>query len=103
MQKSHLFEFDPDIERTFHKLKKQRALLIASPSSMAGGGEAQRWTLRDYVTMGAHSQTPSITIPPVAANNFELKSALMSMKGKQMNDHHSFLNVEDPNLHLSVF
>jgi len=79
MQKSSLFEFDPEIERPFHKLKRQRAQLIASASEMAGGEEAQRRTLRDYVTPGAHSETPGITIPPVAAHNFELKPALISI------------------------
>ena len=79
MQKGPLFKFDPEIERTSHKLKQQRALLIASEFEMAGGEKAQRRTLRDYVTLGAHSQTPGITIPPVAANNFELKQALISM------------------------
>jgi len=79
MQKSSLFEFDPKIEKTFHKLKRQRALLTASQSVMARGEEAQRRTLRNYVTSGAHSQTPGITIPPVATNNFELKPALIFM------------------------
>jgi len=79
MQKSSLFEFDPEIERIFHKLKRQRALLIESEFSMAGRDEEQRRTLRDYVTPGAHSQTPGITIPPVMANNFELKPVLISM------------------------
>jgi len=79
MQKSPLFEFDPAIKITFHKLKRQRALVTASESSMTGGEEAQRRTLRDYVTSGAHSQAPGITITPVAANNFELKPVLISM------------------------
>ena len=39
MQKSPLFEFDPKIERTLHKLKLQRAQLIKSTFEMAGGGE----------------------------------------------------------------
>jgi len=39
----------------------------------------KRLTLRDYVTSGAHSQTTRITIPPVAANNFELKPAMILM------------------------
>jgi len=72
-----LFEFDPKIERSLHTLKRQRALL--TKSSTAGGKEAQRWTLQDYVTPGTHSQTPGITITPVAANDVELKSALISM------------------------
>jgi len=53
MQKNPLLEFDPEIERIFHKLKRQIALL--TKSSMAGGEEVQRQTLRDYVTPGAHS------------------------------------------------
>jgi len=40
MQKSPLFEFDPEIERTFHKLKRQRDQLIESEFSMAGAEEA---------------------------------------------------------------
>jgi len=67
---------------------------------MVGGEEAQRVTLWDYVTPGAHSQTPSITIPPMVANNFELKPALISMvQQSQFGGTH----LEDPNLHLSVF
>jgi len=46
---------------------------------MAGGEEAQRRTLQDYVTPGAHSQTPGITILPVAVNTFKLKPTLISM------------------------
>jgi len=38
MQKNHFFEFDPEIERTFHILQRQRASL--TKSSMAGGEEA---------------------------------------------------------------
>jgi len=56
MQKSPSFEFDPEIERNFYKLKRQRAQLIEYEFSMAGG-EEQRRTLRDYVPLGAHSQT----------------------------------------------
>jgi len=45
MQKSSPFEFDPEIEITFYKLKRQRALLIESEFSIAGREEAQRCTL----------------------------------------------------------
>jgi len=52
------------------------------------------------VTLGADSQTLGITIPPVAANNFELKPALISIV-QQFQFGGS--PMEDPNLHLSVF
>jgi len=100
MQKSPLFEFNPEIERTFHKLKRQRAQLIESEFSMTGGEAAQRRTLRDYVTSGVHSQTPGIMIPPVVAHNFELKPALISMVQQSQ---FGGSPMEDPNLHMSVF
>jgi len=67
---------------------------------MAGGEEVQRRTLQDYVTPDAHSQASGISIPPVAANNFELKPALISII--QQSQFGGSL-MEDPNLHLSVF
>jgi len=67
---------------------------------MAGGEEAQRRILRDYVTPGVHSPTLSITIPPVAAHNFELKLALISMVQQSQ---FGGSPMEDPNLHISVF
>jgi len=66
---------------------------------MVGGEEAQSRTLRGYVTLGAHSQTPGITIPPVAANNFELKSALISMVQQSL---FGGSPMEDPDVYLSV-
>jgi len=51
MQKNPLFEFYLEIERTFHKLKRQRALQTEqTTSSMPGGEETQKGTLRDYVS-----------------------------------------------------
>jgi len=67
---------------------------------MVGREEEQRRTLRDYVTPGVDSQTPGITIPPIAAHNFELKPALISMV--QQSQFGGSL-MEDPNLHLLVF
>ena len=67
------FEFDPKIEPTFHKLKRQKVLQeVTTTSNMVGGEETQRRTLRDYVTPEAHGQTPSTTMPIVATNNHTL-------------------------------
>jgi len=109
MQKDHrfatLFEFDPEIEMTFHRLKRhyqleERSKEAAPTSSMVGVEEAQRRILRDYVTPGAHNQTPGITIPPVATNNFELKLVLISMVQQSL---FGGSPMEDPNLYLSAF
>ena len=67
---------------------------------MVGREEEQRRTLWDNVTPGVHSQTPGITIPPVAAHNFKLKLALISMVQQSQ---FGGSPMEDPNLHLSVF
>jgi len=48
-------------------------------SHMGGGEEAQWRTLRDFITLVVHGQTPSITMPPMVTNNFELKAALVCM------------------------
>jgi len=61
---------------------------------IAGGEEAQRRTLRDYVTPGAHTETPS-----VVANNIEMKPALISMVQQYQ---FGGTPMEDPNLHLSI-
>jgi len=95
------FKFDPGIERAFHKLKKQRASEeITSTPMMAGGEEAQRRTLPDYVTLGAQTKTPSIAVSLVVVNNFELKLALIFMVQQSQ---FGGTPMEDPNLHLSIF
>ena len=45
-----LFEFDPEIERTFHKLKRQRAFQEETTTSkMVSGEDVQRRTLCEPV------------------------------------------------------
>ena len=67
---------------------------------MAGGEEAQRRTLPDYVTLGAQTKTPSIAVSLVVVNNFELKLALIFMVQQSQ---FGGTPMEDPNLHLSIF
>jgi len=80
-----LYEPGPEIERTFRlrrekqKIKEQRGEASRSSTNMAGGGDNQRRTLRDFITPGVQGVTSTIAHPRIEANNFELKPALISM------------------------
>jgi len=68
------------VQTYIHTLKKQKALEEStSAPTMVGGEKAQRRTLRDDGTPGAHTKTPSVVVPPVVTNDFEQKLALISM------------------------
>jgi len=80
-----LYEPDPEIERTFHlrrkkeRIEEQRDEARRNPTNMAGDGGDERRTLRDFVTPGVQGIASSIARPTIDANNFELKSALISL------------------------
>jgi len=106
MRSPFLYEPDPEIKRTFHLRRKkqnneeQRHEVRRNPTNMAGGGDDQRRTLRDFITLGVQGIASSIARPNVNANNFELKSALISMvRQSQFRE----TPLEDPNLHLLIF
>jgi len=67
---------------------------------MAGERGDERRMLRDFVTPCVQGIVTSIARPHVEANNFELKSALISMV--QQSQFGGIL-LEDPNLHLDIF
>jgi len=67
---------------------------------MTREGGDQRRTLMDFVTPGVQGIASSIAPPNVDANNFELKSALISMIQQSQ---FGGTPLEDLNLHLSVF
>jgi len=60
----------------------------------------ERRTLHDFVTPGVQGIASSIARPAVDANNFELKSAFISMVQQSQ---FGGTPLEDLNLHLSVF
>jgi len=67
---------------------------------MAGEGGDQRRRLRDSITPGVQGIALRITRPNIDVNNFELKTALISIvQQSQFRD----TPLEDLNLHLSVF
>ena len=67
---------------------------------MVGSRGDQRRTLRDFVTPGVQGIASSITHPNVNANNFELKSALISMVQQSQ---FGGTPLEGLNLHHLVF
>jgi len=85
MWSSFPFEFDIEIERTFHsrrkklKLEDQRAKAQEASSTVVGGGDDQRRMLRDFIISRVQGITSSIARPNLEAHNFELKLALISI------------------------
>jgi len=67
---------------------------------MAREGGDQRRTLRDFVTPEVQGIISSMAHPNVDANNFKLKSALISIVQQSQ---FGGTPSEDPNLHLPVF
>ena len=57
-------------------------------------------TLKEFTTPNAQGLYPTITRPPMEANNFELKSALLSMVQQNQFGRSP---IEDPTLQLSIF
>ncbi|MED6123720.1 hypothetical protein PIB30_051981 [Stylosanthes scabra] len=84
-QDEQQFLFDPEIERTVRKLKKQskasRQLNFeeVEENMAAENNNAQRRTLGDYTIPSTTSCGSSIVRTTVEANNFELKPALIQL------------------------
>ncbi|MED6149260.1 hypothetical protein PIB30_060698 [Stylosanthes scabra] len=81
-QDNQQFLFDPEIERTVRKLKKQtksqRQLNFEEVEDNNMAADPQR-TLGDYTILSTASCGSSIVRPNVEANNFELKPALIQL------------------------
>ena len=122
---SQLKPFDPEIERTFHRLqnlvearispRKERhemdeTLAIRATNvagvgneAVAGAARAQnhRRTLMKYAQPSIDGTASCIRKPAVQANNFELKPSYVSMIQNSVQFHR--LPSEDPNLHIAYF
>ena len=105
-----LLPFNPEIERTCRRNRKERRLRrqMADPNAAhprvqdedgAEIDENQR-TLKDYFRPILNEHYSGIRRQPINANNFELKPALISMV--QQNQYGG-LPSEDPNTHLNMF
>ena len=122
---SQLEPFDPEIERTFCRLrnlvearvspKKERQEMDETPTLRAAniervGNEAavgaagvqnNTRTLMEYAQPSIDGHASCIRKPAVQANNFELKSSYVNMIQNSVQFHG--LPSEDPNLHSLFF
>ena len=102
---------DTKLEKTLRNLKKEKA--ITEASSMAEQGEAnqnipvaterpekRQRTMEDFWRPVIREEYSTMRQPPIEANNFELKHALITMV--QQNQFIGHPN-EDPNEHLGRF
>ncbi|XP_020417839.1 uncharacterized protein LOC109948603 [Prunus persica] len=94
-----LTPLDPEIERTFHKRNKgNKKHTLVEPPSTPMAKEAER-AVGEF---GPPVATPSaIRRPAIAANNFEIKPAMITML--QNSSVFCGLPNEDPNIHLAIF
>ena len=88
--------FDPEIERTFHKLLKENQL--SQKEEM--GDQNPQPLLRDLWIPRDQGIAPGIVQPAIQANNFELKPALITMVQQTR---FGGSPTEDPNEHIRTF
>ncbi|KAL0373949.1 UNVERIFIED_CONTAM: hypothetical protein Sradi_3310600 [Sesamum radiatum] len=107
-----LIQFDPEIERTFHRQRNtiergdttensdtEEHLTIIEPT-MDHVGAVER-PMMEYSFPTADGTISSIALPTVQANNFEIKPSIIQIIRSSVQ--FSGLPEEDPNKHLSNF
>uniref|UniRef100_A0A803PJA6 Retrotransposon gag domain-containing protein n=1 Tax=Cannabis sativa TaxID=3483 RepID=A0A803PJA6_CANSA len=104
---------NPEIERTLKqsKAKKKIDFTMAAINNNNSNGlnnnqsapaaaDAQPRAVRDYCLPVVNKNLTGIANPVIAANNFELKPALINMVQQ---NHFGGLATKDPNIHLAIF
>ena len=106
-----LFPLDIEIEKTLRNLKNVREVEKAAmveqreinqniPIAATGGPQQRQRTMEDFWRPVIREEYSTIRKPPIKANNFELKPALITMvQQNQFIGHPS----KDPNEHLGRF
>src|SRR5436189_5964193 len=98
--------FDPEIERTLRALRKQNRDQMTNNTERINMEEdtatnERTRKLKDYHTSSTEGYGPLIVRPPVSANNFELKPAMITMIQNMVQFYG--LPHEDPNQHIANF
>ncbi|KAL4300515.1 hypothetical protein AHAS_Ahas17G0208600 [Arachis hypogaea] len=111
--KEPLLDVDPKPERTLRRRLQQARLYKAAESTMDNnnavnanvanpvGNEQPRRVLGSYTAPNTDLYSKSIVVPPITANNFELKPQLVTLV--QQNCQYHGLPPEDPNQFISDF
>ena len=87
--------FDPEIERTLRQLRRNHK------EKMAAEREVDNRALREFALPQATGRSAAIVKPTIAANNFEIKPALLQMMQSSLSFHG--LPSDDPHAHLANF
>ncbi|XP_073127368.1 uncharacterized protein [Henckelia pumila] len=91
-----LVPFDPEIERTFHRRRRETRESMAEETE-----EPAAIQMMDYVQPIVLGNTSSITKPRVQANTFEIKPAIIQMI--QTSVQFGGSATDDPNAHIANF
>lgn len=94
-----LVPFDPEIERTLHRLKKEKKDCTTENETMEE--QLENRTLGDYAVPLVTGATSSIRRPAIQANNFEIKPAILQMVASTVQ--FSGMPHDDPNAHIANF
>ena len=96
--------FDPEIEKTARENRRrtraQREIPQLLEEEIMADQPPPRRTLGDYATPNAEGCATSIVRPPIQANNFEIKPALLHLVQQEQFGGNS---NEDPNSHIASF
>ena len=109
MHKSRVFNlepFDPEIERTCRRNRKERRQKVNMADNNNAGhneniGADQNRALQEFAVPHLEGLNASIVRPQITANNFELKPVMFQML--QAIGSFNGLPNEDPNMHLLNF
>ena len=91
-----LIESDPEINRTFRYLLKER-----QDREKAMAEQNERRTLRDYIVLSLTGANSRIIAPTIQVNNFELKPGIIQMV--QYTCQFGRFSHDGPNEHISSF
>ncbi|XP_073120441.1 uncharacterized protein [Henckelia pumila] len=102
-----LLPFDPEIERTFRRRRKQQKEAMEEQERLRGDGEAKNnappiyRSMMDSAFPSLENARPSIIRPTIAANQFEIKPAIIQMV--QNTVQFGGMTIDDPYAHQNFF